>query len=99
MGDPILSQAEINALLKQGSPVDDGRIQELLSAAAAQTVEHFRVLIPEAVEMEGPYIEQVEEPLDVLFSENLFVIPVNVGISDLFILVSASDAEGLTKHM
>lgn len=100
MGDPILSQDEINALMRASSNLSlNEQLLAILSPTAENVVHKIRVLIPYAVEMEGPYVETLLRPLDTVFGEEVYIVPADVGSSELFWMVSARDAAVLANSM
>lgn len=94
MADSILSQAEIDALLRRSASAEPNKqLTSAFSAALESVARHFQVLIPHAVNIEGPYVEQVQQKLDVLFIEDVFMLPMSVGQGEFFGFMAVSEAE------
>ncbi|KLU40595.1 MAG: FliM/FliN family flagellar motor switch protein [Limnochordia bacterium] len=92
--ESILSQAEINALLsKGGSAEPHTHLTAAFAAALDGAANHFQALMPQRVQIEGPYVEQVQQPLDILFMEDVVVMPVSMGSGTLFAVLGASEAQ------
>lgn len=100
MADSILSQAEIDALLSRGGSVEPhAQLTAAFKEALGAAVNHFQVLLPLAVTIEGPYLEQVQQPLDVLFIEDVIALPVSIGQSELFAVLAASEAQQVADKL
>jgi|GEM_PF-496756 len=92
--EPILSQAEIDALLSRGgSSEQNTQLTAAFQVALEAVDEHFRALLARSVRVEGPYVEQVQQPLDVLFVEDVVTLPAAVGTGQFFAILSASEAK------
>lgn len=100
MADSILSQAEIDALLRKGTSTNPHKqLNSAFQTALDSANMHFQVLIPHAVHIEGPYVEQVQQKLDVLFIEDVYVVPMSMGPSELYAFIGISEAEQLAHAM
>lgn len=96
MGDPILSQDEINALMRESSHLSPSKqLVTILSPVAQSIVHQMSMLIPYAIEMDGPYVETLLRPLDTVFGEEVYIVPVDIGSSELFLITSVRDAAAL----
>src|SRR5690554_2318003 len=98
MNDPILSQAEIDALL---NPADTGKagldeqLHSLFEPFGQVVQARIEAILQLPIDIEGPYVESVRSVLTSIYHEPLFIIPVEVIGQDVFVLLSESDASQL----
>lgn len=98
MADSILSQAEIDALLRRSASAESHKqLTSAFAAALDSVARHFQVLVPHAVSIEGPYVEQVQQKLDILFIEDVFMLPISLGQGEFFAFIAVSEAEYLAE--
>ncbi len=99
MSSPILSQDEIEALLHRGSsqspPVD---LQEFLQIVAENTTAWVNGFSTEPLDIEGPYVERLGKSLEQSFSDEALVVAVDLGQSEMLMLMSAMDASLLAEQ-
>ncbi len=100
MADSILSQAEIDALLSRGGAVEPhAQLTTAFKSALVGTTAHFQVLMPHTVQIEGPYVEQVQQTLDVLFMEDAVVMPAMIGEGVLFAVLAFTEAQQFADYL
>lgn len=96
MNTPILSQDEIEALLHRGTtPSLVEELQELLQLVARQMSGWMHGVAREPWEIEGPYVERLGKGLEQNFSGDAFVVAVDLGTSELLMIMSTDDADHL----
>ena len=79
MGDPILSQDEINALMRESSHLSPSKqLVTILSPAALNVVHQMSMLIPYAIEMDGHMWKHSPRPLDTVFGEEVYIVPADM---------------------
>lgn len=104
MSESILSQAEIDALLKVAEsprPADssEDKVYGVFEAIVPDLQNYLNMVFMLPAKIEGPYIETVHPSLDSFFHTDLFVIPIEIGEADLFALVSDGDVEIIAQQI
>lgn len=100
MSGPILSQDEINALLRSdGSEPLQEVLTEVLTVVAAAASQWINRSLQTNIVLGGPYIERLAEDLGQSITEDSFVIAAELEQSELFFLMSAQDAEIFARHL
>jgi flagellar motor switch protein FliN len=100
MGSPILSQDEIEALLHRGNTHSpSAELQELLKLVAESTTARVSGISSEPFDMEGPYIERLGKSLELSFVDEALVVAIDLGQSDILVLMNAGDANVLAGHL
>lgn len=99
MNSPILSQDEIAALLHRGSSQSPSEeLEEFLQLVAENMTAWINSISIEPLETEGPYIERFGKSLTQSFSDEALVVAVDLGQSEILMLMSAGDAGFLAKQ-
>lgn len=96
MSTPILSQDEIEALLRRGNtPSPSEELQDFLQLARHQMTAWVKEISGQPLEIEGPYVERLGKGLEQSFPDDAFVVAVDLGASELMMIMSAIDAARL----
>lgn len=94
MSGPILSRDEISALLHANNPESLNKyFVNIFKSVAENMTIWFSELTKEAIETEGPYVERIGESLDQSLSEESYLMVADLGSSQVFSLMSRTDAE------
>ncbi len=102
MNDSILSQAEIDALLKKNentTPSADDKLTKVFMPMVSKFPEYLRRLIRPSVDISASYFERVHQDLSVVFRQAVFITPIELKIGIIYLLVTEHDGEILATTL
>lgn len=98
----ILSQAEINALMEQGTITTDSvadPLTDLMRPMLALLKKQLGMLLSSSVSIDGYYVDNVTEITTPIVIENAYVTPIQLKMGQSYIIVTESNAESLGAYL
>lgn len=101
MSDSVLSQQEINALLRGSSspPSLDEDLLDVFQPLNFSLQGRVQPIVGQVVTVEGPYIEGLEGNLGKIYYHDLLLFPAVLEGVSFFLLVSKEDSQTLSHHL
>ncbi|MCK9525361.1 MAG: flagellar motor switch protein FliN [Limnochordia bacterium] len=100
MSHPILSQDEIEALLRKGSsPSHSEELQEFLRLVAQNVTAWMNRASVDPLELDGPYVERLGKTLEQSILGEVLAVAVDLGNSELLLFLDAADATLLAERL
>jgi len=100
MTSPILSQGEIEALLRKGSSESSlEELQGFLQLVAQNMMAQINRRLADPLELEGPYIEHIGKSLVQEIADDSYVVAADLGNSELLLFMNTTDATLLAERL
>ncbi|NMB19599.1 MAG: flagellar motor switch protein FliN [Firmicutes bacterium] len=100
MTSPILSQGEIEALLRKGSSESSSEeLQGFLQLVAQNMMAQINRRLADPLELEGPYIEHIGKSLVQEIADDSYVVAADLGNSELLLFMNTTDATLLAERL